>query len=75
VKSRYVIKPGADRDLNDYADYLARNASLEVALRFLSAAEDTFALLAKQPKMGWPSRLKHPDLKSLRMFRELSASL
>jgi len=43
--SRYPIKPKADRDLDDYADYLARNAGLEVSLRFLTASEETFALL------------------------------
>jgi len=72
VRSRYIIKPLADRDLNDYADHLARNASLEVALRFLSAAEETFAMLARQPKMGWPSRLTHAELKSMRTFRVTS---
>jgi toxin ParE1/3/4 len=69
VSARVLVKPKADRDLDSYADYLARKAGLEVALRFLDAAHDVFALLATQPQMGWPSRLKHPQLKSLRVFR------
>ena len=55
----YTVKPKADRDLHDYADYLAREASLELALRFLAAAHETFALLATHPNIGWSSRLKH----------------
>jgi hypothetical protein len=48
--------------MDDYADYLAGKASLELALRFLAAANETFGLLATQPSMGWPSRLKHAEL-------------
>jgi toxin ParE1/3/4 len=33
------------------------------------AAHITFALLAAQPNMGWDSRLKHPGLENLRVFR------
>jgi toxin ParE1/3/4 len=59
----------ADLDLDDYAVYLAREATLDVALRFLTEAHETFTLLAAHPNMGWHSRLKHPSLKSLRVFR------
>jgi plasmid stabilization system protein ParE len=52
VRSRYTIKPRADSDIENYADYLARKASLDVALRFLAAADETFSLLAAQPNMG-----------------------
>lgn len=68
-ESRYVIRPKADRDLDDQAYYYATEASPEVGHRFLLAAHDTFALLATQPNMGWHSRLKHPGLESLRVFR------
>ena len=66
---RYIVKPKADRDLDDYADYLLEKASLEVALRFLAAAQGTFTLLATQPNIGWHSRLRNSALKSLRVFR------
>ena len=66
---RYVIRPKADRDLDDQAHYFATQASPEVGHRFLVAAHETFALLAKQPNLGWRPRLKHPDLQSLRLFR------
>ncbi len=68
-ESRYVIRPKADRDLDDQAYYYATEATPEVGHRFLLAAHDTFALLATQPNMGWQSRLKYPGLEGLRVFR------
>jgi toxin ParE1/3/4 len=68
-ESRYLIRPGADGDLDDQAYYYATSASAEVGHRFLLAAHDTFSLLATQPDMGWDASLRHPDLKSLRVFR------
>ena len=69
MKVRYAVKPKADRDLDEYADYLTNNATLEVALRFFTEAYETFALLAKHPSMGWRSRTKYPGLEKLRVFR------
>jgi toxin ParE1/3/4 len=69
VIPRHVVKPKADRDLDDYADYLAEHASLDVALRFFDAVHSTFALIATQPNMGWRSRIKYPGLETLRVFR------
>jgi toxin ParE1/3/4 len=69
VSAGYTVKPKADCDLDDYADYLAREASLDVALRFLAAGHATFALLATHPSIGWRSRLRHSSLKTLRVFR------
>jgi plasmid stabilization system protein ParE len=67
--SRYVVRPKADQDLDDQAYYYATEAIPEVGHRFLVAAHDTFALLARQPEMGWRVRIKHPGLESLRVFR------
>jgi toxin ParE1/3/4 len=69
VSARYTVKPKADRDLDDYAYYFAREANVDLALDFLSASHDTFALLAENPNMGWASRLKNPALRALRVFR------
>jgi toxin ParE1/3/4 len=69
VSARYLVKPKADRDLDDYADYLAEKASLDVALRFFDAAYSTFALLATQPNMGWRSKVNFQGLAVLRVFR------
>jgi toxin ParE1/3/4 len=69
VSSRYVVRPKADQDLDDQAYYYATEGSRELGHRFLVAAHETFALLATQPEMGWHSRLKHPALEPLRVFR------
>ena len=69
MSARYVLRPKADEDLDDQSYYLATEASPEVGHRFLLAAHETFSLLATQPEMGWHSRLKHPALASLRVFR------
>jgi plasmid stabilization system protein ParE len=45
-ETRYVIRPRADRDLDEQAYYYGTEASPEVGRRFLLAAHDTFALLA-----------------------------
>ena len=66
---QYTVHPKADQDLDDYADYLADKVGVELALRFLAAARETFSLLATQPQIGWPARLKNPLLKSLKVFR------
>lgn len=68
-ESRYVVRPKADRDLEDQAHYYGTEATPEVGHRFLVAAHDTFGLLATQPNMGWQSRLTHPELRVLRVFR------
>jgi toxin ParE1/3/4 len=69
VSSSYFIRPKADRDLDDQAFYLATEANSEIGHRFLLAAHETFGLLAANPKMGWHARLRHPELKALRVFR------
>jgi plasmid stabilization system protein ParE len=68
VSGSYIIRPKADRDLDDQAYFLATEASPEVGHRFLLAAHETFALLAANPNMGWHARLKHPELTTLRVF-------
>ena len=40
-ESRYVVRPKADRDLDDQAYYYATEATPEVGHRFLVAAHDT----------------------------------
>jgi toxin ParE1/3/4 len=68
VKNQYRILPKADQDLDEEAEYLVNESGLEVGLRFLTAAQETFDLLAAQPTMGWRCRLKEPILISVRMF-------
>ena len=65
----YVVRPRADRDIDEIADYLAEHAGLDTALRFLLEVYDTFALLATQQNMGWPCRVRHAQLSDARTFR------
>jgi toxin ParE1/3/4 len=68
VKRRVLIRPAADRDLDEQAEYLAAHQSLEMALRFYRAAEQTFRLLASQPKIGKVTAYRSPFLAGMRMF-------
>lgn len=68
MSARYLIRPKADRDLEDQAYYLSTKASPTLGHRFLAAAHETFAFLSSHPGIGWNARLKYPDLQSLRVF-------
>jgi toxin ParE1/3/4 len=69
VKFGYVIRPKADRDIDDLADYIVEHGSLDTALTFLSEAYEAFALIASHPEMGWHCKVKLPQLKTARTFR------
>jgi toxin ParE1/3/4 len=64
-----LLREAARRDLVEHFVYLAENAGLNTADRFLSSAEASFEDLAQQPLMGAPLRLKHPELVNLRKWR------
>lgn len=59
----------AKRDLVEHFVYLAENASVDVADRFLTNAEASFKVLSQQPSMGAPLTLRHPDLIGMRKWR------
>jgi toxin ParE1/3/4 len=65
----YVVRPRADRDIDEIADYLTDEASLDVALEFLSATYATIGLLALQPNAGWSCKVQHSELVTARTFR------
>jgi toxin ParE1/3/4 len=69
VNRRFVVLPTADRDLEQQADYLELEASLEAALRFFGAAETTFALLAEHPEMGPLRQSTKAELAGIRSWR------
>jgi plasmid stabilization system protein ParE len=64
--ARYVIRPEADRDLDEQADYYAEKENVELGLRFLDAAHETFALLASQPAIGRARKFRSPELAQAR---------
>ncbi len=62
-------RESAKLDLVEHFVYLAENASLDVADRFLANAESSFNGLARQPMMGSPLHLKRPELANIRKWR------
>lgn len=64
-----VVKPPqVVRDLTDHYVFLGQD-NLNVAERFLAAADETFHQLARMPEMGSPRVAGHSELSGLRMFR------
>jgi toxin ParE1/3/4 len=68
VKIRILLRPAADRDLADQAEYLTQRQDLRTGLRFYRAAEETFQLLARQPEMGRRTDYQNSFLAGMRMF-------
>lgn len=69
MSPEYRILPAADRDLDEQAEYLGRQAGLETALRFLDAAGATFAALARMPGIGERRESPDPRLAGMRIWR------
>ena len=69
MSKRYSILPAADTDLDEQAQYLSENASLDTALRFYDSAAMTFAFLAEAPTIGPIRETKNPALAGIRLWR------
>jgi toxin ParE1/3/4 len=67
MKRKVILDPEADRDIEDEFNYLA-DRSIDAALRFLKATEETFDDLAEMPGMGSPRRFKNSKLAGVRMW-------
>lgn len=65
-EARRVLKhEQAKRSLEAVAEYLAREASVDVALRFLARAEETFAFLLGSPGVGHAPEFRSLELASV----------
>jgi toxin ParE1/3/4 len=62
-------RPAAQRDLLEHFVALGERAGEVTALRFLQAAEDTFAELAAMPGMGRAEDFANPRLTGMRRWR------
>ena len=62
-------RPAAQRDLLGHFVALGERAGEATALRFLQAAEDTFAELAAMPSMGRAEDFDRPRLAGMRRWR------
>ena len=65
----YVVRPRADRNIDEIASYLAEEAGLDTALQFLAETYETFGLLATQQQMGWLCKVRHLQLLTALTFR------
>ena len=61
-------RAAARRDLVEQFIYLAEQAGLDTAERFLTNAEVSFNDLARQPMIGVPLTLQHPNLAGIRKW-------
>lgn len=68
MKRRILIRPAADRDLAEQAEYLAAHRDVEMGLSLYRAAEETFELLALQSEMGRVTEYRSAFLVGVRMF-------
>ncbi len=61
-------RPQAKIDLYEAALYLASEADLEIAVRFLKAAENAFTNLSLLPGLGAIRHYPAPELRDLRIW-------
>jgi toxin ParE1/3/4 len=66
--ARVQKRDAAKRDLIAQWVWYAENASIDIADRFLEAAERTLALLSTQPESGSMFVAGKPELQSMRRF-------
>ena len=66
--ARVLKRAAARRDLIQQWVWYAENASIEVADRFLRAADKTLDLLSTQPESGAAFFARKPELQNMRQF-------
>ncbi len=66
---RLIVKDRATQDLRHLANYILVNGNTDVAVKFLSAAEATFAQLVKIPGIGKVAQLVVSRLGEIRQWR------
>ncbi|MEJ6486251.1 type II toxin-antitoxin system RelE/ParE family toxin [Nostoc punctiforme UO1] len=66
---RLIVKDRATQDLRHLANYILVNGNTDVAVKFLSAAEATFAQLVKTPGIGKVAQLVVSKLGEIRQWR------
>lgn len=68
-RSSFTVRRQAARDLSRQAAWFKREAGIDVARRFLSAAYDTFGDLAATPGLGAPMQLDNETLPTANKWR------
>jgi toxin ParE1/3/4 len=67
LSRQIIIDPAADRDIDEQLAYLA-DRSVDVAVRYLEATEQTFEFLALTPGIGAEFPHDHPRLAGVRKW-------
>jgi toxin ParE1/3/4 len=67
VSRRLFVQRLAEDDLAEQAGYIVGD-SVDAALRFLTAAEESFTRLAAFPEIGRRRKFHHPDLTGVRSW-------
>jgi toxin ParE1/3/4 len=66
--ARVIKRVAAKRDLMDHFVFFGENASVDVARRFLHAANVSFQVLAKMPELGAQRNFRNPRFSSVRAW-------
>lgn len=69
MSRRCIIRPAAQAEVDQQADYLAEHASESIAYRFLDAVEETIAELLETPELGSPWVSADARLRGIRRRR------
>ncbi len=67
MRRRILLRPEAERDLEEQAEHIAREWDLEAGLRYFRCLEETLELIASQPRMGSARRFTRSALAGVRM--------
>ena len=68
MSGRVLRRAQAKRDLINHFVYLAEQANIDVARRFLKATDSACRLLAEMPELGPRRRFKRRELAKTRMW-------
>lgn len=66
--ARVIRRIAAKRDLIDHFVFLAENAGIDVARRFLLSANASFDELAQMPELGAQRAFRNPRFSSVRLW-------
>ena len=66
--ARVIKRVAAKRDLTDHFVFLGENASVDVARRFLHAANVSFQALAQMPELGAQRSFRNPRFSTVRAW-------
>ena len=68
MSARLAVRPGADRDIEQQAEFYATESGANLAVRFLMAVEDAYTFIRKHPDAGAPHSVANPRLAGLRSW-------